>query len=796
MELKKNIVYPLIIFLLGFSLPSNISLNSNLKNIRSSSELESILFFDLIRDSFGLTDDEINLLEENNFIVLNRMGTEDLLDAYKYYWVEDLPIFITTDTMLHTWHLIFDHSLEDLEEYIFYPIFSKLTDVMLSQALLEYGNTLISEYTLIYIAVAAELTNLTYETKLPPTIRNDVNFIVNAIFQEISLPEAVAQFDTNILKRFIDDFSQYKPRGHYIHSENLRNYFRLFKWLSRIPFFFDDYAGITYLGFDHMNMIESAIEITWILKHISLNWHGTSISGFKVLEVFNSFLKVVIGKPNSISPEMIDFVCRELFGEEWKIDDIEIIQVKESVLNDNSIPVPEAPFIIDAYSRCPFSPKTFVFFGEILTLDSYALNHLVYPYTGYRFMPVGLDFATTCLNSSRSKDLLSNDYYQNSLYKNMTFSLIDEIANTSGDNKQTIQWKWIESLKDLAAIVPKCDNIINLPKFMNSTSWLDEKLTTIMGSYAQLKHDLILYSKQSITMIICSTPMGYVEPYPEFYQSLRYVSELYKSSLIPLKSIGYNLTDSECYYFTVLDEFYNATIMLENISVKELTGISLEDYEKMFIIETYGEFHSGLCGDPGEVRGWLSDIIKKLDIAYDNPDTIPNSRVSLITDLHTDLNSKKVLHIATGLFEPLIAIVPGWNGQDIAVVGPVFSFYEFNLSDYQRLNDNEWRGILKLWLDCDDRSKHDFNLFKRGFWAESYMVSTDITDDILFYDNEWFSPPTWFANLSGPEHNPDDPPIDPNSNPWDMKDIIILGGIIVFPVIITIIYIAQKRKKS
>ncbi|MFW9951793.1 MAG: DUF3160 domain-containing protein, partial [Candidatus Thorarchaeota archaeon] len=711
---------------------------------------------------------------------LNRMGTEDLFDAYKYYWIEDLPIFITTDTLLHTWHLIFDHSLEDIEEYIFYPLFSELLGAMLFHAYEEYKNSLISENTLIYIAVAAKLANSTYGVNLPLNISNDIDFIVNSILEEISLPHAVNQFDSYRLKRFIDDFSQYMPRGHYTNSENLKNYFRLFKWFSRIPFFFDNYAGFRYLGVDPEEMIKSAIEVTWILKVTSLTWLGNSISGFKILQVFNSFLKAVLGKPNTVSPQVVDLICSSFFSEGWQINDIDINQFKEIILNNNSIPTPEAPFIIDALSGSVVSPKTFVILGEILTLDSYALNHLVLPYVGARFLPISLDFAATCLNSTRSKELLSDAYEHDSEYKNATDFLIDEIEHISGDEKLTIQWKWIESLKNLAALEPEYDNQINLPGFMNSSAWLDEKLTTILGSYAQLKHDLILYSKQSTTVLICSTPMGYVEPYPKFYQSLRFVSDFYKESLLPLESIGYNLLDSQYYYLTVLDEFHNATIMLENISIKELTGVPLNDNEKMFILETYQEYYSNMCGDTGEVRGWLSEIIKKLEWKYRSPDSIPNSRVSLVTDLHTDLNSQSVLHIATGLFEPLIAIVPGWNGQDIAVIGPVFSFYEFILQDYQRINDNEWRGVLNLWFDSTNRSEYYFHIFKRCYWAESYMVSPEITRDILFHDYEWFSPPSWFANVSQSEYNPvdppDDPPNNPNMNSWNILDIVGIVG--------------------
>ena len=434
MHLRNTLFCGLIIFFLSFASPPNLIISD------SSAELETVLYYSLIKDSFSLTNAEIDSLKENKFVVLNRMGTEDLLDAYKYYWVEDLPIFITTDTMLHTWHLIFDHSLEDIEQDFYYPLFSELLAAMLSKALAGHEENIISDSSLIYIAVAATLINSTHNATLPSNIKNNVSFIVDNILQAISLPEAITKFNTVILKRYIDDFSQYQPRGHYTHSENLKNYFRLFKWFSRIPFFFDDYIGISFLDTNHEEMVDSAIEVTWVLKETEINWFGHNISGFMVLDAFDKFLKAIVGKANSISPQIIENICIELFGENWDINDINSTEIKELVLANNSIPIPEAPFVIDAYSGSLISPKTFVFFGEVLTLDSYALNHLVYPYVASRFLPVGLDFANTCLNSSRSKELLTEQYQQDNDYRDASFSLIDEIANKSGDCKERCEW--------------------------------------------------------------------------------------------------------------------------------------------------------------------------------------------------------------------------------------------------------------------------------------------------------------------------------------------------------------------
>src|SRR5919108_6162840 len=62
------------------------------------------------------------------------------------------------------------------------------------------------------------------------------------------------------------------------------------------------------------------------------------------------------------------------------------------------------------------------------------------------------------------------------------------------------------------------------PLFMQSTAWQDKQLNTALGSWAELKHDTILYAKQPYGGLGgCGWPsppapivaQGYVEPVPE-----------------------------------------------------------------------------------------------------------------------------------------------------------------------------------------------------------------------------------------------------------------------------------------
>ncbi len=57
---------------------------------------------------------------------------------------------------------------------------------------------------------------------------------------------------------------------------------------------------------------------------------------------------------------------------------------------------------------------------------------------------------------------------------------------------------------------------------MNTAAFWQEKMNTQLASWTELRHDNLLYAKQSYTGgTICSYPYSYVEPFPEFYQNLK-----------------------------------------------------------------------------------------------------------------------------------------------------------------------------------------------------------------------------------------------------------------------------------
>src|SRR5262245_64703698 len=81
-----------------------------------------------------------------------------------------------------------------------------------------------------------------------------------------------------------------------------------------------------------------------------------------------------------------------------------------------------------------------------------------------------------------------------------------------------IYMKWLACLRELSA--PTTD--AKYPEAMRTRAWAMKTLNTQLASWTQLRHDTILYAKQSYAGgDSCVYPAGFVEPRVEFWQRLR-----------------------------------------------------------------------------------------------------------------------------------------------------------------------------------------------------------------------------------------------------------------------------------
>jgi hypothetical protein len=203
---------------------------------------------------------------------------------------------------------------------------------------------------------------------------------------------------------------------------------------------------------------------------------------------------------------------------------------------------------------------------------------------------------------------------------------------------------------------------------MQSDTWRDRTLKIALASWAELRHDTILYVKQSYTMELTAMPpptaaAGYVEPVPELYNRLLSLTRMTRMGLGQM-----GLLDGP--QEARLLNLERALDRLIAISLKELGGEPLSQDDSRYI----GHFDEMLGG-----------VVSGIDDK--------SQKTTVVADVHTDGNSGGVLEEGVGFVDLLV--VAWQNGEQVYLAaGPELSYYEFKHSMDDRLTDEAWRRML------------------------------------------------------------------------------------------------------
>ena len=204
-------------------------------------------------------------------------------------------------------------------------------------------------------------------------------------------------------------------------------------------------------------------------------------------------------------------------------------------------------------------------------------------------------------------------------YSSQILKLRSEFSNlTDTDWTQNLYWLWLYSLFPLLS--PPTEGY---PGFMLSDAWMDKALMTTMGSWAELRHDTILYAKQSYTQELSMPEVhnGFVEPYPELYARL--------GSLVRLMKNGLDARDLSIEGFdNKFDSLSTIFDRLVDISIKELEDEFLNQSDIDFIRHVVEAIEGIASFQEPEMDPWVSEA---------------DDRMAIIADVHNDPNTAKVL---------------------------------------------------------------------------------------------------------------------------------------------------------
>jgi hypothetical protein len=694
-----NLILSVLIVSLVFS-----SCPIGAKSVNAPFDVSQAAYYDRVKTALSLTPEQELALVKNGFVVVGVSNQSDILEPrqrfedfyYEKVYRNDLPVFVTTDSILHLFHVMFDCSLKTLEMRNLYPLLLNVTQYAFSASLNDYNSIThdnspkywaIRNSTVYFAVGLALLTNST--PTLPVELLDDVDFFTSNAWKEE--PDFLPAGDWTFPERpywvsIQYDFTQFKVRGHYLGEARLEQYFRTFMWYGQFPVFIprndENYAW----SVPHFNETFT-VHVRDVLKsspEIYQNW----------MQLYN-VTGGLVGESDSINPLNLEIALQRVFGNSDKYMDHVLTgdglaQLREELSKPEYAQqiLSQALLAGTPNDPLPNYPIVFQFMGQRYVPDSFIFQMLCWDKVGRdanytrRILPRGVDVFAV-LGSERASQLLIPDFRFSNFTDNLGL-LKENFQNlTEEDWTHSSYTAWVHALQSLVeAQSDPC------PDFMKTPAWQDEKLNTGLASWAQLRHDTLLYAKQTyIPGWVCSYPEAFVEPYPTFYSRMQRLSQrtLEAISALDTSSIEPVIAQS-------LNNITSITKTLETISLKELAREPLTPEEVDFIKQV-----AWRCGSGGFV-GWYVDTIHAMASKANYTSILD---VPVIADVATfpprDIEDPpQILHVGTGYVNALVVLFPKPDGTLVASVGPVFSYHEFRLIGTKRLNDNEWKDMLAL----------------------------------------------------------------------------------------------------
>jgi hypothetical protein len=621
--------------------------------------------------SFGTLPADILLnIEYNGFAAATQTEYKQIHEILELNEDERIPSFVSSDAVLHAFHVLYDLALREVEVYSFWDILGNLTESMLDSTYDQYLAAPEGRWkdaalrNLMFFTVALKLIDSDYT--IPPSFPAEVETEVDHV---LTLIEAHETMTDDWFQGYTEDFTQFVPRGHYTRSETLERYFQAMMWYGRVSLRLQPELP-PLPNNKGMDNTAQAILISLALLDEIASLPGGLI-GYDLWDAIYEPTVFFVGAADDLLPSEYLELIQSIYGSEVTIPSLDDDDLLEDFI-DAALEFREPAILGHPVPDTKTLTQTMGlrFMGQRYIPDSYILGQLVYKNVGTilnpRLMPMGLD-VMAALGSERAWDLLEPEkVYEN--YESQMHMLWDMVGNiTDAEWTSNLYYLWLYSLLPLLS-----DPGEGYPFFMQSEAWVDKQLSTALGSWAELRHDTILYAKQSYTWELTGMPevvKGYVEPVPQVYARLASLCKMMIDGL-DSRSLLSTLIGSK------LNQLFDLLLNLQTISIKELEGTPLT-MEEYLIIDGSGKKLGSIVAMPED------------DLLTSNAD----DDMAVIADVHTDPNSMTVLEEAVG--RPMVIFVAVQiEGQVILTRGGIFSYYEFTWPIDDRLTDEAWQDML------------------------------------------------------------------------------------------------------
>ena len=647
------------------------------------------LYLDSIGIKFNLTNGEKELLSKHGFVVTERLQKDSfgaqLLDIYH----KDLPVFVSSDAILHAFHCSYDRILKDIELDYLIPAVTDLLELMHEQVpvLAAHYSTNPAMQTMlhdvdVYLTIPRMILDETVQPYFPANVP-----LIESLLQNITdlWPVQVPLFSTT-LKTI--DFSQFKPRGHYDDANypQLAAYFKAMIWLCRIEIYLlpPRSADIGPTREDLQRQVIDALLLSELIDRAQ---------AYPLYQKIESMLSFFVGDQDNVTLDNLDGLKQELNITQASVllDTLELANFQSAL---SQKPFAEQKILSQILMNDPCSPDSiipasaFMLYGQRFVIDSYVTGNVVYDRIRYqgeavtRMLPSTLDILFSLGNDAAGQLLQSQlEQYHYTTNLSALRYLIDSYETEFWD--RTLYNMWLHTIR---ALNPPGQRE-NLAPVFQTAAWWQKNMNSQLSSWTELRHDHLLYAKQSYSGgVICSYPYGFVDPVPQLFSRLK---NLGLTVADKIQAFDFNNEYMKSYITSYFQNLAGVCDTLQGIAQKEIDGVVFSTVEKLFLKRMITL--QQVCGEVYD--GWYVGLF------YQSLDDTEGflKKDFLVADYHTAPTDEFgnmvgwVAHAGTGPVDMLILITHLPGVGNVAFTGPVLSYYEYTSLNFLRLTDNEWK---------------------------------------------------------------------------------------------------------
>jgi len=647
----------------------------------------------------GLTEEQRSFLGLNGFVVMPTGDQQFAEIRDRVAEFNGQPYYLTTDAAYHALHVTFDETLKALERDDLSPHMAMLTQALLAQvqSYPAQGSPIQAdaEMASAYLGVALRLFDP--QAELPAGLEAKIQPQIEQILA------AAGRDRSRLIPNFEDDYGAYKPVGHYAGDPALEAYFRGMTWLGRVPFKFADPLDPAY------RPTRAPLIIDLALQEARLE-NGESAA--EVWKNANALLNYIVGPSDDPGPVEVTALALAVFGKDYGFTDLEEEEKWQAFLAQiDRLPAPQINSTFVNTTAQLEATRDWRLMGQRFTFDASIFQNLIYDRVGTqdkpRRIPSGLDVISVFGSEAAQAASKEAGFFAYANYSEQ----LQKLQQAATDQPEA-QWLsrfytgWLYSF--FPQVATKQGEVY--PSHMRTPAWGYKELNSALGSWAELKHDTVLYAKMPEFKGGGGPPSSgpapaYVEANPEVFYRLGYIATQLGTGLsirVKVEDLPYEQQTRMGVNQLMLsmESLGKHFTQLGDIAVKELAGQPLEEQDLWTIQSCLG-------------------VVECTPTAY--PDPLPVPLVAAVSGAENE-----VLEAGVGYLDRIYVVV-AINGELQVAQGGVFSYYEFTQPRSNRLPDQEWQQ--RLASNAPDRPE----------WTRNFLIPGGEARDVLaFRVNDWY----------------------------------------------------------